>query len=88
MVNSGKRNLTPFFPETIVNEVNNPIHAFLEKVKTVAIPVEIKKLKEDKIQSLQNQMRQTAKQNEVKTNTLNDKIHCLQIQLQTSKKIT
>ena len=45
MVTNGKRNLTPFFPATIGKEVIKPSHAFLEKVKKAAKPVEIRKPK-------------------------------------------
>ena len=42
---NGKINLTAFFPITIGIEVNKPSHAFLEKVKNAAIPVDIRKPK-------------------------------------------
>ena len=40
-----KINFTPFFPATIGIEVNKPSHAFLEKVKNAAIPVDTRKPK-------------------------------------------
>ena len=43
---TGKINLNVFLPRTIGMEVNNPSHAFLEKVKNAAIAVEMRKLKE------------------------------------------
>ena len=39
-------NKTPFLPATIGTEVNKPSHAFLEKVKIAAIPVDKRKPRE------------------------------------------
>ena len=40
--NIGNKNLKTFLPATIGIEVNKPSHAFLEKVKNAAIPVDIR----------------------------------------------
>ena len=45
IVINGKQNLNTFLPKTIGIEVNKPSHAFLEKVKNAAKPVEMRKLK-------------------------------------------